>query len=134
VLEEELVAVNITGATAVFDGTWWVVEVPGYGATQCRSVTQARRMARALVADLDYVGVDEVVVDLEVRVPEVSDQLRRARKAQEAAQAALAGQAAARRVLVRDLRDRGLSQHDIAAVVGVSRPAVQKLLRGKLST
>jgi DNA-directed RNA polymerase specialized sigma24 family protein len=126
-----LVAVKISGAVAVYDGKWWVVDVPGYGATQCKSVTEAERLARTLVADLESVSLDEVEVELDVEVPHVSDQLRRVKRAQEDAQAAVAAEAAARRALVREPRNRGLSQHDIAAVVGVSRPAVQKFLRDK---
>ena len=124
-------AVRIEGAAAVYDGAWWVVNVPGYGATQCRSVAQAQRMARALVADLDGVAADDVEIDLDVQVPPLSGQLRRVRQTQLAAQKAVADEAAARRALVRQLQARGLSQHDIAAVAGVSRPAVQKLLRDK---
>jgi DNA-directed RNA polymerase specialized sigma24 family protein len=107
------------------------VEVPGYGATQGKSISQARRMARALVSDLDAIPVDDVEIDLNVVVPHLTGQLQRVRRAQQAAQAAVEAEAAARRALVRELQTRGLSQHDIAAVAGVSRPAVQKLLRKK---
>lgn len=124
-------AVKIEGVTAVYDGKWWVVDVPGYGATQCKSISQARRMARALVADLDAIPAADVEIDLNVVVPHLTGQLQRVRRAQQAAQAAVEAEAAARRALVHELQTRGLSQHDIAAVTGVSRPAVQKLLRKK---
>lgn len=90
-------------------------------------------MARSLVADLDEVDPASVKVAVTPRVPQLSEQMRRINRAQRAAQAATVREAAARRQLVRELRDRGLSQHDIAAVAGVSRPAVQKLLRDKIS-
>ncbi len=119
--------------TAVHDGSWWVLDVPGYGATQCKRLSQAPRMARQLIADLDDVDPAGVAVDVDACVPHVSEQLKRIARAQQAAEAATRREAAARRRLVRELRDRGLSQHDIAAVAGVSRPAVQKLLREKVS-
>jgi DNA-directed RNA polymerase specialized sigma24 family protein len=125
--------VKIEGATAVYDGKWWVVEVPGYGATQCKSIAQARRMACALVGDLEDVPATQIEVDLSVVVPHLTGQLQRVRRAQQAAQSAVEAEAAARRTLVHELQTRGLSQHDIAAVAGVSRPAVQKLLRKKVS-
>lgn len=126
-------AVKVHKVTAVHDGTWWIVDVPGYGATQCKRLSEAPRMARSLVADLDEVDPASVKVAVTPRVPQLSEQMRRINRAQRAAQAATVREAAARRQLVRELRDRGLSQHDIAAVAGVSRPAVQKLLRDKIS-
>lgn len=117
-------------ALAEFDGTWWVLTLPGYGATQCRTVAAARRQAAALVADLDEVPVESVHVDLDVTVPGVSDELRRVQR-QQARQAEVArALAESRRALMRSLHDKGLSQEDIAAVAGVSRPAVQQALRG----
>lgn len=126
-------AVKVHKVTAVHDGTWWVVDVPDYGATQAKRLSQVPRMARMLIADLDDVDPASVEIEVDARVPRLSEQMRRIDRAQRAAQEALRKEAAARRQLVRELRDRGLSQHDIAAVVGVSRPAVQKLLRDKVS-
>ncbi len=125
-------AVTEVKAVAEYDGKWWVVSVPGYGATQCRTVAHARRQAAALVADLDDVPADGVAIDLDVRVPGISDELRRIQRQQARQAEAARALADSRRHLMRTLRDRGLSQEDIAAVAGVSRPAVQQALRNEL--
>ncbi|MFN8074586.1 MAG: hypothetical protein U0Q15_04080 [Kineosporiaceae bacterium] len=125
-------AVKEITAVAEYDGKWWVVTVPGYGATQCRTVAQARRQAAVLVADLDAVAPETIAVELEVRVPGIGDELRRVQREQEKQAEAALALAESRRLLMHRLRDRGLSQEDIAAVAGVTRSAAQKALRHRL--
>jgi len=49
-------------ARAWREGSWWVVEVEGVGATQAQTVDTIDHMARALVADVDGVPYDKVGV------------------------------------------------------------------------
>ena len=57
-------AVKVHKVAAVHDGTWWTVDVPGYGATQCTRLSDAPWMARLLIADLDEVGPASVEVEV----------------------------------------------------------------------
>lgn len=46
------------------EGDWWVIEVPGIGATQTRNLIFAEHMARSLVADMTGAEFGDVTVNL----------------------------------------------------------------------
>jgi hypothetical protein len=52
-------------ATASREGRWWVVDVPGIGATQGRTTREAERMAVDLVVVMLDVSAEEVSVSVD---------------------------------------------------------------------
>ena len=118
-------------ATATRDGRWWLIEVPGIGATQSRGLASAEDQARDLVAavlDVDIEGVSvDVLPDLG---DDVLDEVQDVRK--RLADAAAAAAAAAddyRDLAARLVGDHGLTGADTATVLGVSPQRVSQLLR-----
>ncbi len=113
-------------ATAVREGRFWVVDVPGVGVTQGRSVREARAMATDLVEAMTGRTED---VDVHFELPDdVREAVDHAR-ATTAEAARLASVAADEyRQAVRDLVvDRGMSKADVAALLQVSQQRVSQL-------
>lgn len=115
-------------ATATREGRFWVIQVPGVGVTQGRTVAEAREMTIDLIAVMTEVPATEVDVDIEFVVGDVRpDDVRGAREA--VAEAAAAQERAARmsRQLVGRLRDAGVSGRDVAGILGISPQRVSQL-------
>ena len=118
-------------ATASRDGRWWLIEVPGIGATQSRSLAGAEDQARDLVAAVLDVDMEDVSVDV---LPDLGDdvldevQVVRRRLADAAAAAAAAADDY-RDLATRLVFDHSLTGVDAATVLGVSPQRVSQLLR-----
>jgi hypothetical protein len=118
-------------ATATRDGRWWLIEVPGIGATQARNLADAEDQARDLIAAVLDVDIDDVAVEV---VPDLGDQVlaevsevrNQVAHAAEASRAAAEGNRALAARLVSELQ---LSGKDAAAVLGVSPQRVSQLLK-----
>lgn len=107
----------------------WELHIDGVGVTQSRRLTQAERMVR------DYLRLDGyrdfATADI-VITPEVAGMVRRVgRLRTEAAALAQAQEriATESRAIARELRARGLTGTDTAAVLGVSPQRVSQLLK-----
>jgi hypothetical protein len=116
-------------ATATREGRWWVIDVEGIGVTQARSVAEAHEMAHALVVDMLDVTPESVDVVLSFQVPGLQSVVAEARRATEEAAAAQLRAAEGARDVARQLRERGLSASDVAAVLQVSKTRAQQLSR-----
>lgn len=105
----------------------WELHIEGVGVTQVRSLARADRQVRdylETLLDIDA-GAAEVVV-----VPELGgleDRVRAARERTRAAEAAQRAAAQEAREIARQLRAKGLSVTDTAAVLGVSRGRISQL-------
>lgn len=108
----------------------WELHISGIGVTQSRSLADAEAMAR------DYIALDLEVPEnsFDVRItPEigggVDERIKRTREEIRAAARAQSKAAESSRVLVRELRELGLSGKDTAAVLGISPQRVSQLSR-----
>src|SRR5262245_59859938 len=118
-------------ATATRDGRWWLIVVPGIGATQARGLAGAEDQARDLVAAVLDVDIEAVSVDV---LPDLGDdvleEVQDVRRRLADAAAAAAAEADDYRVLAaRLVADHGLTGADTATVLGVSPQRVSQLLR-----
>ena len=120
---------TVYAATATREGRWWVVDVKGVGTTQGRSVAQAQEMAEALVTDLLEVPAGTFTVKVAFEVPGMTEAVEAARRATEEAAAAQLRAADNSRRVARELKARGLSANDMAAVLHVSRARAQQLVK-----
>ena len=114
-------------ATAVREGRLWVVDVPGVGVTQGRTVREARAMANDLVEALSGEAGD---VDVHLELPDdVRDAVDSARATSAEAQRLTSIAAEQYRLAVRDLVVvRGLSKADVASLLQVSQQRVSQLV------
>lgn len=121
-----MVAVTRT-ATAIREGRFWVVEVPGVGVTQGRTIREARAMAHDLVEAMS--GAPE---DVEVRFElpdEVREAVDHARATSAEAQRLTSVAAEQYRQAVRDLVvERLMSKADVAVLLQVSQQRVSQLV------
>jgi hypothetical protein len=117
-------------AQARREDRWWVVEVHGVGTTQGRTTAEAQRMAVDLVAVMEQVPLDEVIVEIEFELPgALGEEIKRAR--QDTREAELAQRRAAEnaRRAVAHLLESGLSKQDAARILGVSAQRISQLAR-----
>jgi predicted XRE-type DNA-binding protein len=117
-------------ATANREGRWWVITVPGIGATQSRTLRDAGAAARGLVSAMRDVTEDALDVTV---VPELDEQSRRlidrARLGIDELEAQQRQVALVSRAAVTALADQGLSGADIATVLRVSPQRVSQLMK-----
>ena len=114
---------------------WWALEVtgddlphPAY--TQARRLDQAEVVARDLLAlhfgvTEDAVGQIEIVPVLDTRL---ADEVSQTRHARERAERLRADASAQTRRTAQHLREQGMAQRDISALLGISHQAVSQLL------
>lgn len=115
-------------ATATREGKFWVIEVADVGVTQGRTVGEAKEMTRDLIAVMADVPADDVRLEIDFQVGDVSPkELRGARRA--VADAAEAQERAAQvsRQMVAKLRNAGVSGRDVAGILGISPQRVSQL-------
>jgi predicted XRE-type DNA-binding protein len=114
---------------------WWALEVTG-GDLPHPAYTQARRLdqAEAVVRDLlalhfatteDAVGQIEIVPVLDATLANEVSQTRHAREQAEKLRADASAQT---RRTAQHLREQGMAQRDISALLGISHQAVSQLL------
>jgi len=114
---------------------WWALEVSGDGLphpayTQARRLEQAERAVRDLLAlhfeiSEDAVGQIEIVPVLDAALAEEVSQTRHAREQAERSRADASAQT---QRTAQHLREQGMAQRDISALLGISHQAVSQLL------
>jgi hypothetical protein len=114
---------------------WWALEVTGddlpYPAyTQARRLDQVEGVVRDLLAlhfgvTEDAVGKIEIVPVLDATL---ASEVSRARHAREQAERLRADASAQTRRTAQHLREQGMAQRDISALLGISHQAVSQLL------
>ncbi len=114
---------------------WWALEVTGddlpYPAyTQARRLDQAQAVVRDLLAlhfgtREDAVGHIEVVPVLDAAL---ADEVTQTRQAREQAEKVRAEASAQTRRTAQHLKEQGMAQRDISALLGISHQAVSQLL------
>jgi predicted transcriptional regulator len=116
-------------ATATREGRYWVIDVPGVGVTQGRSVSEAKEMTRDLIAVMTDAQIEDVQVDIDFQVGDVTPgEVRGARQAVAAAAQAQERAAQMSRQMVARLRDAGVSGRDAAGILGISPQRVSQLV------
>jgi hypothetical protein len=114
---------------------WWALEVTGdelpYPAyTQARRLDQAEGIVRDLLA-LHFGTTEGAIGKIEV-VPvldaALADEVSQARHAREQAERQRADASARTRRTAQHLREQGMAQRDISALLGISHQAVSQLL------
>lgn len=117
-------------ATAVREGRWWVITVPGIGATQSRTLRDAGAAARGLVSAI--LDADDDTFELTV-TPDLDEESRklieRARRGVNELDAQQRQVALVSRAAATALADQGLSGADIASVLQVSPQRVSQLMK-----
>jgi DNA-directed RNA polymerase specialized sigma subunit len=110
----------------------WELHIDGVGVTQSRTLGEAEVMVRDYIAaDLDA-SPDDVDVELAISLGDNLDALRQeVREASDRAAVAQTQAAERSRILVRRLRDAGLSGREIATVLDVSPQRVSQLLAAR---
>jgi DNA-directed RNA polymerase specialized sigma24 family protein len=123
-----MVGMNQYQGKATREGAWWVIEIPGVGVTQSRTLADAPRWAAGLVEAVT--GRAGAIVQV-VPVVEGVDltELQAARSQMVQAEAAIAAASRTIRRAVRAVAAQGLTQQDTATIVGVSRQRIQQLSR-----
>jgi CRP-like cAMP-binding protein len=125
-----MAAVSDYTATAAREGRWWLIEVPGVGATQSRTLAGAPMMARDLIAAVRDVPARDVTVTVEPVLAEgLQQEVREARAAVADLDNKQRLAAALSRKAARDLKAHGLTGADTATVLGVSPQRVSQLMK-----
>lgn len=121
-----MVAVTRT-ATAIREGRFWVVDVPGIGVTQGRTIREARAMAHDLVEAMSGTPED---VEVHFELPdEVREAVDHARATSAEAQRLTSVAAEQYRQAVRDMVvERRMTKADVAALLQVSQQRVSQLV------
>jgi hypothetical protein len=105
---------------------FWIVTVPGVGATQARHLRELEAMTTDLIQVMT--GESDPAVSYDFRLPpEVRKHLARAEKLRTdsaSAQAAAAGEV---RAAARALRDQGIPLRDVGRLLGVSYQRAHQL-------
>jgi hypothetical protein len=124
---EGMVEMSAYTATATREGRWWVIDVDGVGVTQSRTLAEAHTWAQGLVeAVTGEAGADVTVTP---SLPDGTiDRVRNAQTVIARADAELRGAADEIREATRSMLRTGMSQKDVAAILGVSRQRVSQLL------
>ncbi len=108
----------------------WELHIDGVGVTQSHGLADAEDMARSYIAMMRDAAPDSFAIDV---IPEVGGGLDQAatdaRDAVRQAEQAQRSAAAQSRKVARQLRQRGLSGRDIAALLQLSPQRVSQLLR-----
>lgn len=123
---------KVYDATAVREGTWWIITVPELDAvTQARHVREIDTMATGLITALLDLDEGEVKVNVTITLPEaVTTSWAEADKLQAEVETAQRRAAALRREAVKILLDDGhLSQAEAGTLLGVSHQRVQQLTK-----
>lgn len=118
-------------ANVTRDGKWWMVDVPGFGLTQARRLSEVETMARSLVAvvrDIDETDVEVEVHYAPVDGVDVAKQLAEIEKTRQLAADYDRQVREQTQALARALAAHQVPQRDIGAVLGVSGQRANQLL------
>jgi hypothetical protein len=123
-----MVAVSEHTARAWREGTWWVVDVDGVGATQAKTLDRVDHMARALVADMLDEPYESVNVTVTIDLPDdVSQHLEAMNTTVERAAALNREAAELQYALVAELRRQELTGREIALILKVTPGRVSQI-------
>lgn len=115
-------------ARAWREGTWWVVDVEGVGATQAKTLDKVDHMARALVADMLDEPYESVKVSVAIDLPDdVSQHIRTMNTTAERAAALNRETAELQYALVAELRRQELTGREIAVILKVTPGRVSQI-------
>lgn len=106
----------------------WELHIDGVGVTQSRNLAAAEKIVRdyiATIRDLDDV-TDDITIVPELD-PATKAKIRKVKERQRKVEREMREAAAESRRVVHELRSRGLSVTDVAAVLDVSRGRVSQL-------
>jgi DNA-directed RNA polymerase specialized sigma subunit len=110
------------------EGSWWVVEVDGVGATQAKTLDKVDHMARALVADLLDEPYESVTVSVTITLPDdVSQQVEDMNTTAERAAQMSREAAEMQRAIVGELRRQDLSGREIAVILKVTPGRISQI-------
>lgn len=110
------------------EGSWWVVDVDGVGATQAKTLDRVDHMARALVADLLGEPYESVTVSVTITLPDdVSQQIEDMNATVERATQMSREAAEMQRALVGELRRQDLTGREIAVILKVTPGRVSQI-------
>jgi len=112
-------------ATVERDGAWWMVSVPAIdGLTQARSLAEAGKMARSLIAiTLD---IDPATFDVDIAtgaiggVPDVAVEVDAIKQLRERAASEEREATAKAAALAKNLAAQGITVRDIGVILGVT--------------
>jgi hypothetical protein len=125
-----MAAVTAYTARLTREGKWWVIDVPGVGVTQARTIEAAGATARDLVALMTDTPVEKVDVTVELSLGAIRRDVERLQKQQRDLDR-LAREASARsRALASTLHSLGLGVRDIGVVLNLSPQRVSQLMAG----
>jgi hypothetical protein len=114
-------------ATATREGQWWVIDVVDVGVTQSRTLAEAHTWAQGLIEAVT--GEASADVTVTPSLPDGTiDRVRHAQTVMTRADADLRAAADEIREATRSMLQMGMSQKDVAAILGVSRQRVSQLL------
>ena len=123
---------HIYKATVIREDRWWMVRIPEIGGlTQARRLSEAKSMARSLIAITLDVPADSFDVDVEVekvgtvKVAERTAQLRAFRETAARLDREVQTHAES---LARDLASEGIPLRDIGDILGISYQRAHQLL------
>jgi len=127
-------ATNYT-ATATRSGTWWAIEITSglpdhmLGVTQTRRLSDVRRAAREVVADLLDVPIDRVGdIEISIDVPDDIDELIQMYRHADEVEAAARTQAANDRSrAAAGLLDAHLTMREAGILLGISHQRIKQL-------
>jgi hypothetical protein len=123
-----MVAVSEHTARAWREGTWWVVDVDGVGATQAKTLDRVDHMARALVADMLDEPYESVNVSVTIDLPDdVSQHIAAMNTTAERAAALNREAAELQYALVAELRRQELTGREIAVILKVTPGRVSQI-------
>jgi hypothetical protein len=127
-------AVSEHTARAWREGSWWVVDLEGVGATQARTLDKVDHMARALIADVLDEPYESVRVTVAIDLPDdISGRIAAMNSAVERS-AQLGREAAELQAdLVARLAGQALTGREIAVILKVTPGRVSQIKSGSAS-
>lgn len=107
----------------------WEIHIEGVGVTQSRTLADAERMARDLIATMLGGEGEDYTVDVHADLGGLEEEAAEVRARNERVARETREAAAASRAVAHELRDAGLSITDTATVLGVSRGRASQLVK-----
>ena len=106
----------------------WELHIDGVGVTQVVNLSRAEQQVRDYIETDLEVDVSNAAIVIDYDLGGIEREVAGAKKAVVDATIAQKNAAIRSRAVVRKMRDRGIKQSDIAAVVGVSKGRVSQLM------
>ena len=121
-----MVEMSTYTATATREGRWWVIDVEGVGVTQSRTLADSHTWARGLIEAVT--GEADADVSVTPSLPDGTvDRVHQAQEVMARADAEIRTASGEIRQACRNMLKTGMTQQDVAAILGVSRQRVAQL-------